>query len=85
MFVGLYEWVNAAWVLDDPPVNPADKLNVKYVPAKPKWIRRRRPVLQALGIVIATHVFGLVLFSVLTSTAFVEQRTVCNFQPLHYI
>lgn len=77
MFAGLYEWVNAAWVLDEvqaPP--PRDKVTAKNAKEQPKWIRRRRPVLPALGIIVGTHVLGLLLFSVITTPFFSKNKTV---------
>jgi glycosylphosphatidylinositol transamidase len=77
MFTGLYEWVNVAWILDDAPTETTkQKVDAIDSQDKPQWVRRRRPVLQALGVLIATHVLGLVLFYVITTSFFVEHRTV---------
>ena len=72
MFAGLYEWVKASWIPDDAPTGTSEK----KANTKQKWIRRRKPVLQALGIVISTHVAGLLLFSVITSSFFNENQQV---------
>lgn len=73
MFAGLYEWVNAGWALDGASSEKDDKEGT----TKPKWIRRPRPVLHALCIVIATHVLGVALFCVMSTV--VKHRTVRNF------
>jgi glycosylphosphatidylinositol transamidase len=71
MFTGLYEWVNAAWILDDTPAVTTEKVDAKDVMKKPR-IRIRRPVLQALGILIATHILGLLLFSAISKPIFAK-------------
>ncbi|KIM87206.1 hypothetical protein PILCRDRAFT_815682 [Piloderma croceum F 1598] len=79
IFTGLYEWVNAAWILDEAHTEPIKgDLDTKNVIDKPTWIRRRRPVLQALGILIATHILGLLLFVVITTPMFAEYWTVLS-------
>lgn len=72
MFAGLYEWVKASWIPDDAPTGTSEK----KTDTEPKWIRRRKPVLQALGIMISTHVAGLLLFSVITSSFFNKNQQV---------
>ena len=72
MFAGLYEWVKASWILDDAPTGTSEK----KANTKQKWIRRRKPVLQALGVVISTHVVGLLLFSMITSSFFSKNQQV---------
>jgi glycosylphosphatidylinositol transamidase len=77
IFTGLYEWVNAAWILDEAHTEPTkEELDATNGIDKPKWIRRRRPVLQALGVLIATHILGLLLFLVITTPFFAEYWTV---------
>jgi GPI-anchor transamidase subunit GAA1 len=77
MFAGLYEWVNAAWVPDDAPTEKTMlKLDTINAQEKPRWVKRRRPMLPALGILIATHVLGLALFSVITTSFFAKHRMV---------
>lgn len=80
IFSGLYEWVNSAWIPDDGPT--ATAMDTKGAIDRPKWIRRRRPVLQALGILLATHILGLGLFSAITTPFFAENWTV-RFQVSH--
>ena len=77
IFTGLYEWVNSAWILDEAHTESTKgALDAKNGIEEPKWIRRRRPVLQALGILIATHILGLLLFLVITTSFFAEYWTV---------
>jgi GPI-anchor transamidase subunit GAA1 len=84
MFAGLYEWVNAAWMLDDAPTGTAkEKTDAKEANNEPKWIQRQRPVLRALGILIATHVLGLLVFAAITSSFFIEHWTVRSSTSLH--
>lgn len=74
MFAGLYEWVKASWIPDNAPTGTSEE---KADPTeKPRWIRRRKPVLQALGIMISTHVAGLLLFAVITSSHFNKNQHV---------
>ncbi|KAJ7581146.1 Gaa1-like protein [Mycena floridula] len=56
MFTGLKIWHDAAWTL--------------VVSEKSQWIPNKRPVLGALSIMTLTHLFGLLLFSFVTSTWF---------------
>ncbi|KAJ4487817.1 Gaa1-like protein [Lentinula aciculospora] len=61
IFGGLEVWVDAAWT--------------KRIPEKPNvegstrmiWNRRRRPVLEVVSIMVATHLFGAITFFFLTS------------------
>lgn len=79
MFAGLYEWVNAAWFRDDTVAEPnKDKVEGKLTTEQQKWVRRRRPVLQVLGILIATHMFGVLLFLVITTSVFIRYQSVCS-------
>jgi len=76
MFGGLREWVNAAWVRDDIE-GPGKKKDGGFdAPTSQRWTCRRRPVIQVLGIMTSTHVLGLVLFSIITRSWFIENRTV---------
>ena len=72
MFAGLYEWVQASWIRDDAPTGTSEK----KANSEPKWIRRRKPVLQALGVMVSTHVVGLLLFSAITSSFFSRNQQV---------
>ena len=79
MFAGLYEWVNAGWMPDDAPaVITKEKPESVNVQDTPKSIKRRRPVVKPLGILIATHVLGLVLFYIITTSFFVDHQMVCR-------
>ena len=61
MFGGLREWVTAGWRLvpdRKPELDSTDKSNVRGE----EWERRRRPVLDALLVMLVTHVAGAALF-----------------------
>lgn len=78
MFAGLYEWVNAAWFRDDIVTEPIRKqVDGKVATEQPKWVRRQRPVLQVLGILITTHIFGVLLFLAITTPIFSRYQSVC--------
>ncbi|KAE9409536.1 Gaa1-domain-containing protein [Gymnopus androsaceus JB14] len=61
MFGGLQVWVDAAWTKRQSEESKGPE------PALMIWARRRRPVLQALFIMIGTHFFGAVTFFLLSS------------------
>ncbi|THH17535.1 hypothetical protein EW146_g3293 [Bondarzewia mesenterica] len=69
MFGGLGEWVNAGWVQ----VVEEDEKGEEM--GKKRWIRRKRDVIPVLGIMIATHVVGAVLFSIVSSSWFLRSQT----------
>lgn len=82
MFAGLYEWVNAAWFRDNTVAGPnTDKVEGELTTEQPKWVRRRRPVLQVLGILIATHMFGVLFFLMITTSIFTRYQSVCSLSP----
>jgi len=71
MFHGLSTWVDAGWVQEhtdhaaSEQKNTTDSQNLT-------WKRRKRPVISVLCIMIATHLLGMMLFSVVSSTWFME-------------
>ncbi len=73
MIHGLGSWVDAAWfhgeiiVLDD---------KEEKSPVKAKWRRRKRPLIGVLSIMIATHLFGAVLFAIACSPFFIRNYDV---------
>ncbi|GJJ12663.1 hypothetical protein Clacol_006907 [Clathrus columnatus] len=67
MFGGLRLWVDASWVLDTSSISEKDP----QVPSK-KFKTRRRSVLQPLAIIIATHIFGGLVFLLATSSWFIN-------------
>jgi len=75
MFHGLSTWVDAGWVQEHTyhgapgPNKPTDSQTLT-------WNRRRRPVISVLCIMIATHLLGIILFSVVSSTWFMENYRV---------
>ncbi|KAF8163462.1 Gaa1-domain-containing protein [Crassisporium funariophilum] len=71
MFHGLSTWVHAGWIQ-----RPEGELKEKLDPASstqaPQWEQRKRPVIGALAIMIATHLLGLVLFTLITTPCFMR-------------
>ncbi|KZT68147.1 Gaa1-like protein [Daedalea quercina L-15889] len=66
MLRGLREWVNAGsvWV---PNATPGEKNETIGGPAyNGQWLRRQRPVLKAIVIMVASHALGMVVFYLLT-------------------
>jgi len=72
LFAGLREWVSAGWV-HIPEVNMAADEKDKQSPSKAqsRWTRRRRPVLEALYLMIASHLLGLATFYSMTGKSFI--------------
>lgn len=58
MFVGLGEWVRAGWVFEPGKVGEKEA-------REGEWLRRSRPLMKPLGIVLGTHVFGAGVFGAL--------------------
>lgn len=77
MFHGLSTWVNAAWI-HDTHSGPTEKKNSTSSSTPPtiKWKNRRRPVIAVLGIMISTHLLGLLLFWTITRSWFMEKYQV---------
>ena len=77
MFHGLSTWVNAAWI-NETNSGPTEKKNSlsSSTPPSIKWRNRRRPVIPVLGIMISTHVLGLLLFWTITRSWFMENYQV---------
>ena len=68
MFGGLGEWVNAGWVEVKDEHSPSGKEKaVNVTPNSPtkKWIARRRDLLDAFMVVVASHLVGLSIFVVI--------------------
>ncbi|KAJ7273329.1 Gaa1-like protein [Mycena rebaudengoi] len=72
MFVGLRVWSDAAWISNDfaETAEKREASNQQY--GGRRWIERNRPVIPVLGIMLATHILGAVLFSTLTNTWITE-------------
>lgn len=62
LFSGLGEWVNAGWLLTSAFSEGDEKSQNAQPPLTEKWIRRDRPVLDAVMVMISTHAVGYVLF-----------------------
>lgn len=69
MIHGLDCWVDAAWFHGG-----LDKKERESVEGK--WRRRKRPVIGVLSIMIATHLFGAVLFAIVCSPFFIRHYDV---------
>ena len=80
MFHGLSTWVSAAWI-HDTNSGPTEKKNSlsSSTPPSIKWKNRRRPVIAVLGIMISTHLLGLLLFWTITRSWFMEKYQVSLF------
>lgn len=84
MFHGLSTWVNAAWIneINSGPAEKKDSLS-SSTPLSIKWRNRRRPVIPVLGIMIFTHILGLLLFWIITRSWFMEKYQVGLFLLFH--
>lgn len=80
LFSGLGHWVEARWVIKTEKVDHSEKgqqpADVRKSPAQVKWLSRRRHVLPALSIQIATHLVGVALFYVYTRPWFLSRQEV---------
>lgn len=80
MFGGLREWVNAGWVeVTDEPQLPEKDMAAKVLVNNPKkkWVARRRGLLDALVVVVASHLVGLSIFVVISGAWLDTSRLVC--------
>lgn len=71
LFSGLGEWSRARWVQveeisEKTKATQDDQLGVIHEVTARRWVSRRRPVLGALLLMVATHLMGVVLFCVTT-------------------
>ena len=78
IFHGLDTWVAAGWRLEDP-------ISSEKAKEELKWVTRKRPVLPAIAIMGATHLFGATLFGVLSSSWALSNYTVCCVQSSIFI
>ncbi|KAJ7047009.1 Gaa1-like protein [Mycena alexandri] len=69
MFGGLRIWSDCAWIPD---------LSDKKEAGPDKWIQRSRPVIPVLGIMLSTYMLGVVLFSAITTSWFINNQTVAS-------
>jgi GPI-anchor transamidase subunit GAA1 len=79
MFGGLGEWVNAGWVEvedEDPPAERAKAADAAYTSRK-KWVPRRRDLLGAFMVAVASHLVGLTLFVIISQAWFDISQLVC--------
>ncbi|KIJ16768.1 hypothetical protein PAXINDRAFT_10481 [Paxillus involutus ATCC 200175] len=87
MFWGLGQWVEAGWVREkdvdgsewegkgkDSKGMDEKAMDADVGRAHPRWRPRRRPVLPALVIVLATHAIGLLAFNIITTPWFLQHQ-----------
>lgn len=78
MFHGLSTWVDAAWVQEDTDNEVSEKA-ASTTNKSTKWRQRPRPVIKVLCIMAVTHIFGLVLFTVISRPLFISNyQVLCN-------
>jgi hypothetical protein len=73
MFHGLSTWVDAGWVQEHTDHAASERKKTTDSQSL-TWKRRRRPVISVLCIMIATHLLGIILFFVVSSTWFMENH-----------
>ncbi|PSR75390.1 hypothetical protein PHLCEN_2v9148 [Hermanssonia centrifuga] len=81
LFGGLGEWAKARWIqtsdiASEKPVKEVGAVSQERTPVK--WIARRRPVLPAVLIVIATHLLGVLLFYIRTREWFITNQDIAS-------
>lgn len=75
LFKGLGEWVTAGWVYEISEASLKGNNDTEAPnPAKGTWRNRRRPLLSALTIVVVTHVLGVLVFNLVCSRRFDDNR-----------
>ncbi|KAJ8598060.1 Gaa1-like GPI transamidase component [Rhizopogon salebrosus TDB-379] len=76
LFKGLGEWVNAGWVreVSEDSFKGTGSLE-KESTTRDTWRNRRRPMLSALIIMTATHLLGVLVFNLVCSRQFDENRS----------
>ncbi|KAN0076921.1 Gaa1-like, GPI transamidase component domain containing protein [Tylopilus felleus] len=84
IFLGLGQWVEAGWVRESPtesqPQDKEDDRKVANAPTaiastiQPTWRPRRRPVLPAIITILATHTIGLLAFTLINTSWFLENQ-----------
>jgi glycosylphosphatidylinositol transamidase len=78
MIGGLREWVSAGWVeLEDPHPPPKKGKAVDMVFTSQKWVRRRRDLLDAFIVMVASHLIGLSFFVIISQGWFDIHQSVC--------
>ena len=75
LFKGLGEWVDAGWVREASEVSLKNNGSLEEH-SKETWRSRQRPVLSALIIMVATHALGVLVFNLVCSRQFDENRSV---------
>ena len=83
MFHGLSTWVDAAWTYENDSEPTEKETPSLSTPPSIKWKNRKRPVITVLGIMIATHLLGLLLFWIISRSLFIENYKVRLFFFTH--
>lgn len=81
LFSGLGEWAQARWVQETDVQDDKDKDGASEPGTR--WVQRRRPVLPALLLVVATHLNGLLLFALITIPWVSKHKLVSSFSSCH--
>jgi hypothetical protein len=83
MFGGLREWVSAGWVeLED--VHPTPGKEKATDTVSKKWVRRRRDLVDAFMVMVASHLVGFTLFAIICQGWFdIRQMVCCRSWSLH--
>jgi glycosylphosphatidylinositol transamidase len=74
VFGGLWLWVDSGWRLSE--IEPSHAIKKDRPTIVRKWLRRRRPVLPILSVMISTHVLGLALFCLANRPWVIDNRKV---------
>lgn len=78
MFGGLREWVSAGWVeLEDVRPTPGKEKTADIVFTSKKWATRKRDLLDAFIVMVASHLIGLTLFAIICQGWFDIRQLVC--------
>ncbi|RDB21477.1 GPI transamidase component gaa1 [Hypsizygus marmoreus] len=76
MFGGLRVWVDAGWKVQSGSEKPLAGSSTNTTPLK--WSKRQRPVLDVLCIMAFTHILGALLFSLISTSWYIEHQTMAS-------
>ncbi|CDO68303.1 Glycosyltransferase Family 48 protein [Trametes cinnabarina] len=78
LFTGLGEWVNAGWVLSPMATASKEGGQVATIGDRKKWRSRHRPVLEPVAIMVLTHLIGVILFLLVSTSWFATNQKVAG-------
>ncbi|KAJ6623502.1 Gaa1-like protein [Mycena sp. CBHHK59/15] len=78
MFGGLRVWTDSGWIPADI-VDVNEKKEGADMPGGETWTQRSRPVIPVLCIMLTTHALGVMLFSALTNSWFLNNQTAASY------